>query len=164
MNKVFFLFFLVSTTFLAFGQETDHESEDHHCYFKKNSVSIGIGPTYSMTLETFGVNSRVYYNVGEKICFGPEFSYFKKNDVSEFDVNFIGHYIFETAWFGLYPLAGVNYSKEENEHHTVDAWGAVFGAGLHRNLRFLTVFMEYAHIESELKNDIVTAGLMLTIK
>ena len=90
----------------------DDSVEEHHCYFKKNSISFGLGPTYSFGLESVGINSRIYYNIGERLCFGPEISYLKKHDESVTDIDFIGHYIFEIPWFGLYPLVGINYTKE----------------------------------------------------
>ena len=142
------------------------ESEDrnHHCLFKEKSITAGLAPSFSFHIETIGANSRFYYNLGEKFCFGSEFSFFRNSGVKVFDVDLIVHYIFETKLVGLYPLSGANYTIEENEIHTKKKIGVVAGAGIHRNFKNLTVFTEYAHVESKLKDDFITIGLMINFK
>ena len=142
----------------------ENEESNHHCLFEEKSVTVGLGTSYSLNLETIGINSRVYYNLGEHICFGPEFSFFKKDEEKVYDIDIIGHYIFETKLAGLYPLIGLNYTIEESTHHTEKEFGVVFGAGAHRNFNKITVFAEYAHVESDLKDDFITIGLMLNFK
>ena len=168
MKSLCFLFSLMFISIAAFSQETEDneegEGESSHCYFKKNSVSIGLGMPYSIKIQAVGVNARVYYNMGEAICFGPEFSYFDNGHEEVVDFDFVGHYIFETPWMGIFPLAGVNYTIEKGEHHTEEAFGVVFGAGLHRNFGKISLFGEYAHVESNLNDDFVTIGLFYNIK
>lgn len=145
-------------------EEGSTESKHHHCLFKRNSVSIGVGGTYSIPLEAAGINTRVYYNIGEHICFGPEFSFFKKGELEVLDFNFIGHYVFETELVGIYPLVGMNYTIENHAHESESAFGAVFGGGLHRNFGAITIFTEYSHVQSELRDDFVTVGAMINIR
>tara|TARA_B100000508_G_scaffold140954_1_gene144538 strand:- start:18457 stop:18972 length:516 start_codon:yes stop_codon:yes gene_type:complete len=140
------------------------EGSESHCYFKKNSFSLGIGLPYSLKLDVAGINARFYYNIGEAICFGPEFSYFNNGHEEVMDVDFVGHYIFETPWVGLFPLAGVNYTLEKSNHRTLNAVGVVFGAGLHRNFGKVSLFGEYAHVESKLPDDFITLGLFYNFK
>ena len=162
------LLILVSISFFGFSQESSEtdteETNFHHCYYPENSFTIGVGTTYSFKLETVGVNARAYYNIGEKWCFGPEFSYVKSNEATSYDMSVIGHYIIETPLVGIYPVVGGNYSIEEGAYETISAFGIVFGGGVHRNFKKITVFGEYTHIQSELQDDFVSLGLMLNIR
>ncbi len=143
---------------------SDREAEGHHCLFKKNSISLGLGAPYSFHFNGVGINARVYYNIGENICFGPEFSYFKTGELDVYDFNLIAHYIFETKLVGIYPLIGANYTIEKAPHESEEAFGAILGIGLHRNFGPFTVFAEYGHVQSRLKDDFVTVGAMFTIR
>jgi hypothetical protein len=158
------LFSMFSIENYAQTEEKGEEGFEHHCLFEEKSMTIGLGTSYSFELESVGINSRVYYNLGEHLCMGPEFSYFKKGEETVYDFDLVAHYIFETKFAGLYPLAGFNYTIEENEHHTEKEAGCVFGAGAHRNFNKLTVFLEYAHVESKLADDFITVGLMINLK
>ena len=164
--------FIIGIVLLASGSSQAQHGDtisvnknvNHHCLFEENSFTIGLGATYSFQLEGMGVNSRLYYNVGEHVCFGSEFSYLKKGEESIYDISLIGHYIFETKLVGIYPVLGANYTKESDEHESEEAFGAVFGGGIHRNFGKLTAFTEYTHIESTLRDDFVTLGLMINLK
>ncbi|MFT6244757.1 MAG: hypothetical protein ACJA0U_001015 [Salibacteraceae bacterium] len=167
--SIFLLSFLNVQAQHSESSEEEKEKEEvgeerHHCLFKKNSVSIALGAPYSFLHKAVGINTRVYYNVGERICFGPEFSYFKKGKFTALDFNFIGHYIFETKLVGLYPLLGVNYTIEKDIHESEEAFGAVFGGGFHRNFGFISVFAEYAHVQSRLKDDFINVGIMFNLR
>ncbi|MFT5668137.1 MAG: hypothetical protein ACI9DK_002337 [Vicingaceae bacterium] len=140
------------------------EELNHHCLFEEKSWTVGLGSSYAFHVEALGINSRVYYNLGEQLCFGPEFSFFKREEEMVYDLNFVGHYIFETKLVGLYPLTGINYSIEETDNSTEKAAGFVIGAGMHRNFKTFTVFAEYSHVESDLPDDFITFGLMYTLK
>ena len=146
------------------NSEHEEEGESHHCLFKKNSIAVGLGAPYSFHVEGVGINARVYYNSGEHICFGPEFSFVKNGELSLYDFNFIGHFIFETKIVGIYPLAGVNYTIEEDPHGKEEAFGAVVGGGLHRNVDSFTFFAEYSHVISPLKDDLITVGALFNIR
>jgi hypothetical protein len=139
------------------------DSSFHHCFYPENSFTVGLGATYSFKLDGVGINVKAYYNVGEKWCFGPEFSYVKNKETTLYDVSMIAHYIIESNLVGMYPVFGINYSKEENTHETVGGFGIVIGGGIHRNFNKLTVFAEYAHVESILQDDFVSLGLMRNI-
>lgn len=136
--------------------------EGHHCFFEERTVSFGLGLPYSFQAQALGMNARLYYNMGHRFCFGPEFSYFKTDELEILDVDFIAHYIFETPFTGVYPLLGVNYTRETEHGHKEAAPGLVVGAGLHRNFGSFTGFAEYSRVQSELADNFVTAGLMYT--
>ena len=162
LGLAFVLSFIV---FNSFSQE--EEKEAHHCLFEEKSLSVGIAAPLSLDLLAPGVNLRMYYNVGERICFGPEYSFLKKGDVEVVDFNFVGHYIFETKWVGIYPLVGANYSveSEENLVKEIDAaFGIVFGGGLHRNFNNITMFAEYSRVEFGITDQFITGGVMYTFK
>lgn len=147
------------------GEAKAHDVEGfHHCYFEERSFSVGGSVPYSFHAASPGVNARLYYNIGEAICFGPEFSYFQTEEASIQDFNFIGHYIFETKWTGIYPLLGVNYTIENEDHHSAKAWGLAIGGGLHRNFHRFTLFAEYAHVQSDLKDDFVSLGCLFNLR
>jgi len=79
------------------------------------------------------INLRMCYNSAENICFGPEYAYFKNEGREAIDIDFVGRYIFETKWVGIYPLLGANYSIETEfraEKEVKSALGIVFGAGI----------------------------------
>lgn len=147
------------------GVEKENEEEfGHHALLEERSFTFGLGVPYSFVLDAPGINSRFYYNIGEQICLGPEFSYFKKDEEAIYDMNFIGHYIFETKIAGVYPLAGVNYTIETSEYETERAFGLVAGAGLHRSFNRIMLFAEYSHVFSELHDDFATLGVMYHFK
>ncbi|MFK7968715.1 MAG: hypothetical protein AB8F95_00015 [Bacteroidia bacterium] len=156
------LFLLVASS--CFAQEESEDDEfDHHCHFEGRSLTVGIGVPYAFEIGAPGVNVRMYYNAAERLCFGPEYSYFKNQDVEVIDFDFVGHYIFETKWLGIYPLFGVNYTVEKETHamHEVhEALGLVFGAGVHRNFNKLTVFAEYSNVILGIEDQFVTMGIM----
>lgn len=155
---------LLSIPLLAISQGSE-EKFSHHCYFEENSMSIGIGLPYSPDLKMTGINGRLYYNIGEQICFGPEVSFFKNSEIKVVDLNFVGHYIFETSWFGVFPLAGANYTIEKKtEHEKESAFGLVYGVGIHRNFRRITVAAEYTRVASELPDQFITVALLYTFK
>lgn len=157
---------LLLSSFVVFSQSEleSVEGKGHHCKFEEKTLTIGAGIPYSFDLELAGFNSRVYYNVGEFICFGPEFSFFEKEDESVYDFNLVGHYIFETRWAGVYPLVGVNYTIEKVHGYSEKEFGLVAGVGAHRNFNKVTLFTEYAHVQSALPDNIITIGLMFTFK
>ena len=148
--------------FLGLGQVCAQEDngEPHHCLVEENSLSFGLGPTYSFNHEGVGINSLLYYNMGEKLCFGPEVSYFNIHSEEVIDLNFVTHYIFETPWVGVYPVVGVNYTKERTSHVKKDAFGALIGLGMHRNIKNFTVLAEYDYIASDLKDQFVKVGFI----
>jgi len=162
-NLLIIFSFLLLLPAISFSQETEEEF-DHHCLVKENSFTLGLGAVYSLELESVGINSRFYYNVGEHICFGPEFSFVKSNTKQILDLDLVGHYIFETKLVGIYPLVGVNYTSENEDIIKEEAFGVVFGAGLHRNVKNIGFFAEYAHVESKLADDFITLGLFYFIK
>ncbi len=162
-----FLFGFIAASAMAMGQEsaeeTEHE-EAHHCYFHERSVSLGLALPYSFHLETIGINSRVYYNLGENLCVGPEFAYFSQGDHKTYDFNIVGHYIIETPIVGIFPALGLNYTMEQDARHQSNALGMIYGAGIHRNFGMVTTFAEYVRTISQLEDSFVNVGLMYTFK
>ncbi|MFT4772127.1 MAG: hypothetical protein ACI9CP_001515 [Cryomorphaceae bacterium] len=162
MRSLFVSIFCFNVS-VASAQVHKKEEFDHHCKFEKSSLTFGLGAPFSLELSSAGVNLRMYYNLGEQICFGPEYSYFKNGDVEVVDFDIVGHYIFETKWFGLYPLVGGNYTVETEEHietETIAELGMVFGGGIHRNIKGFTVFAEYSRVEFGIEDQFATFGLM----
>jgi hypothetical protein len=155
--------------FSVFAQEQSDEHNPEHHSSNHNSLTIGIASPYSFELETFGLNFRMYYNSGERICFGPEVAYFKNDDKEIVDFDFVLHYIFDTKWFGFYPLCGINYTveteKQRNiENETFAEEGIVFGAGIHKNVDNFTFFIEYSQVEFGLDDQFLTLGVFYTFK
>lgn len=148
------------------AQDTEEQSTDnHHCFFRPGSVMGGLGLPYTSQLRSFGINGRTYYNVNHNLCFGPEIAYFNSSQEKLWDVDLVVHYIIETPWLGLYPVAGINYSKElRHSQETTSAVGALFGAGVHRNIHKLTIFSEYTYLASKLGDQFVTMGFLYQIR
>lgn len=142
-------------------ESSEERNEDTHS-FEERSLTIGLALPYSPHLDALGINGRLYYNIGEHICFGPEVTFLKKVDLKVLDINIIGHYIFETPWMGIYPLLGINFTRETEHHHTESAFGLAYGAGMHYNFGMLSLFAEYSRIESHIPDQFITGGLMYT--
>ena len=70
---------LLSNQLIA--QHHEESSDPHHIMMEGHTLAVGVGSPYSFHVEGLGVNSRVYYNIGERLCFGPEFSLFGKRRV-----------------------------------------------------------------------------------
>lgn len=136
---------------------------------------VGGGPLYGDDIEEFGANFRVYTFIGDKICFGPEFTAFGKHNITVdgdpaelglWEVNFNGHYIFEVSeGLGLYPVAGLNYSKETEtiEGHgdvVEDAFGVNLGLGIHYEFNKLIFYTEYDRLFSDLSQNSFTVGVL----
>ncbi len=163
--KAVFSFLIIFSGFYVQAQGEVKEEEYHYCLLGERSLLIGLGVPYSFELNTVGINSRFYYGAGENLCFGPELSYFKKDEVEILDIDFVIHYIIETPWVGIYPVVGINYTKENEEgHSSKNEYGLLWGIGMHRNFKKIIVFTEYTRVESALHDQFITAGLMYHIK
>ncbi|WP_430966010.1 hypothetical protein [Spongiimicrobium sp. 2-473A-2-J] len=137
----------------------------------------GIGPTVETDQGLWGANGRFYYGPNPHICFGPEVSFFPYQEVdSEYEMritelNFNGHYVFEaTHKLGIYPLAGVNYTIEEerliemtSEQEEVKEFGLNYGFGAHYNLNHFFAFVEFKGIAGQLADQFVTVGLVFIL-
>ncbi|MCE7997189.1 MAG: porin family protein [Roseivirga sp.] len=136
---------------------------------------VGGGPLYGDDIEEVGSNLRLYTFIGDKICFGPEFTAFGKHDtmidgeqaeLGLWEINFNGHYIFEVGeGLGLYPVAGLNYSKERETiegHDDVveDALGVNLGFGVHYELNRFILYTEYDRLFSDLRQNSFTVGIL----
>lgn len=143
------------------------------------SYSVGAGLAYGDDIREPGINFRGYYNLADnRICFGPEFTYFKKRtensaseeiDISLFEINLNAHYLFEvTHKLGIYPVIGLNYSQEKEDYTdteeevTEKKWGMNVGAGTHYTVNKFTVFLEYDHLFSDLSQNTFILGAFYT--
>lgn len=165
LNSILFLLTFTLISVFAVGQEDEY----HHCFLPEKSYSIGGSAAYPSEFATPGINIRAYRNINHKFCFGPEVSYFSKSaEENLLDFDFVAHYIFDVKpiEMGFYPVAGINYAIENTlkHHETETAFGAVLGAGLHRNFNRITLFAEYGHIFSDLKENQFLLGFLYTIK
>lgn len=159
-------YILVLFSFISLSSvNAQPDSLYHYCLFPKSSFIVGGSAIYGFEFEGAGINGRMYYNMSERFCFGPEFSYLAASDKSLYDVNLIAHYIFDLNGIGLYPVGGLNYSienksAESNGKESEIAWGIVSGAGLHRNFKKITIFAEYSHHFSDLADDFLNLGIL----
>ncbi len=145
-------------------------------------ISVGGGVAYNATLSSLGINLRTYYNVGEKICFGPEIAFFlpiteSEQGISEkiflWEANLNIHYIFELSHrVGIYPVIGLNYSHERkrlqnqpshNMSEIEEAVGGNLGGGAHLAGRYFVTFLEYEYVTHRFKDNVLTAGIFFTL-
>ncbi len=160
----FLLVFYILTT-SAMAQEVPAPDEFHHCLFEEKSFSVGLGAIHAFETQLTGINGRLYYNLGENFCFGPEYAGFSSDQMESQDLNLVAHYIFETPWLGIYPIGGINYTWEKAAEHVPEkGFGLVYGLGFHRNVRSLTLFSEYARREGDLQEQSISAGILFTFK
>jgi len=134
----------------SIAQEHLEENFEHHCKFEERSLTLGIGLPYSSEVNSIGFNLRMYYNLGEKICFGPEYSYFKTGDYEVVDFDLVGNYTVETDL----------HSPEEIE----ESFAVIFGFGAHRNFKSVTIFAEYSRVELGIDDQFVTTGIMFNFR
>jgi hypothetical protein len=147
------------------------------------TISIGSTGVYGDDIDAFGINFRSYYNTANhRMCLGPEVTFFNRTemshgnevDLSLFEFNFNGHYVFEVSEkLGINPIIGLNYSREEeneidqNEEITKikDDWGLLAGVGFHYFVhhRFF-IIGEYDHLFSELRQNTYTLGVLYSIR
>lgn len=151
---------------LAGSLKAQSDSSYHYCLYPESSFTIGTSAIYGLDFNGAGINGRLYYNMTEHFCLGPEFSYLTSSDKSLYDVNLIAHYIFDVEGIGIYPVGGLNYSKENKTTslhgaESEEALGIVTGAGIHRNFKRLTVFAEYSHHFSAIPDDFLNLGFLL---
>lgn len=163
--KGFLIILLFFSSQYTVAQEEENEEEFHHCLLGESSFILGLGAPYSFELNKVGINTRIYYGMGENICFGPEFSYFKNEEIEIWDIDFVIHYIIETPWLGIYPVAGINYTNESVVGEVSEKeYGFLWGVGMHRNFKKVIAFAEYTRVESPLHDQFVTLGLMYHFK
>lgn len=145
------------------------------------SWSLGAAGIYGDDIENVGIHLRGYYNLkNNKICFGPEFSYFLTADeivggepvekkLNEWNFNF--HYIIElNEKWGVYPLSGLNVSFEKETvltgpdqgEHSISEFGVNVGFGIHRAVNKWVIFSEYDHLFSELSQNSILLGAFYT--
>jgi hypothetical protein len=159
------LFFSMGISQKMWAQAPENpEEEQHHCFMEENSFSIGIAPQYALHIESMGAHARFNYNMGESFCFGPEVSYFDNGHETLLDLDVVAHYIFETKWVGIYPVAGLNYAMEKVGQHQEKNMGAVFGAGVHRNFKSFTGFLESTRVENRKDDWLFTLGIIYRFK
>lgn len=163
--RLIFLVVLYSPLTDTLAQEETETSDFHHCFFEEKSFSVGLGAIHAFETQLTGINGRLYYNLGENFCFGPEYARFSSDQMESQDLNLVAHYIFETPWLGVYPIGGINYTWEKAAEHVPEkGFGLVYGLGFHRNVRSLTFFSEYARREGDLREQSIGAGILFTFK
>ena len=136
----------------------------------------GVGPSIAPGNSLSGVNTRIYYGVNERFCFGPEISFFPYQQLTDtyetqlWEANVNAHYVFELAHrLGIYPLSGLNYSIEnerllnsdEIERH--NALGINYGAGLHYSINRVLLFTEFKGVVGQLSDEFITLGAVFLL-
>lgn len=138
----------------------------------------GIGPAIANNTSSIGINTRAYYGIDERFCFGPELSIFPYKEINDayeaslWEVNLNAHYVFELAHrFGTYPLAGFGYTvekersltnMEEIERHS--APGINYGIGLHYAVNRVLLFGEFKGVIGDLNDEFFTVGIVILLK
>lgn len=142
-------------------------------------ILLGGGPMYGDDIEEIGVNLRTYTFIGERICFGPEFTIFGNHDtmidgetaeLGLWEINFNGHYIFEVReGLGLYPVVGLNFSREvekvEGHDDVIESvFGTNLGFGVHYEHKNLILYTEYDRLFSDLRQNSFTIGVLFHLR
>lgn len=138
---------------------------------------IGLGPSLEIEESLVGINGRLFYGINESFCFGPEVTFFPKQEINDqyklsiIDLNVNGHYIFEIIpKLGVYPLSGINYTieteylitqSEENESKVAIGWN--YGLGAHYDFGSLFAFAEFKGITGELHDEFITIGIIFSL-
>lgn len=139
--------------------------------FSSQIEAQGFAPGASLAFGTetnsLGFNGRTYFFVNNKLCFGPEFTWFlpKVTETSSgkeldgvWEINLNAHYLFEIgSSFSVYPLGGFNYSTTWNKDDTglktsESAFGLNAGGGVHYHWEKLMPYFEYDFLWGERGN------------
>ena len=140
--------------------------------FSQVEGTIDVTGTWSTHIKTPGINVRAYFFANDKICFGPELTYFfekntGENTINTFAMDFNGHYVFETLnhHLGIYPILGLNFTREKEvenisgESHIQNAFGVNIGGGLETPITHrINLFSEFIHTFSELEDSVFYLG------
>lgn len=140
------------------------DSAYHSCFFEEKSFSIGLAAEQVLSARQSGGQARFYYNIRENICFGPEMGLIGDVEAHSSDYNMVIHYVQEVLSFGVYPVAGFNYSRETEEAHTRNGIGPMAGIGLHRNWKKAVFFSEYTYSFALSGSDKISLGFMYMFK
>ena len=91
-------------------------------YAQKGEKSVNLQLGYGTEIKNVGLGAKFAYNVTAAIRLAPSFDYFFKKDfVSNWNINVDAHYLFPIAdKFKVYPLVGLTYSSWK-----VDLGGAI---------------------------------------
>lgn len=129
---------------------------------------------YGKNLETIGPQVRAYFLVNEHICFGPEFGWLNatytdasghRSSVDLYEWNVNAHYVFEVGHqFGIYPLAGLNWTIEQEAELTQKEFGINVGTGFHVFANRWVPFVEYSYLMGQLSDHKVILGTYFIIK
>ena len=142
--------------------------------FAQLGGTLDLTGAWSTHIETPGINARAYFFANDKICFGPEFTYFfekveDEQTVNAFTIDFNAHYVFEVIEhrLGMYPIVGTNFTHEkatemimgEDDIHFTKAFGLNLGAGIEVPLtRQFNLFSEYLHTFGSLEDTVLYLG------
>ena len=107
---------------------------------QKGDMKIGPLVAYGSEIKNPGIGVKFHYGINDKIRLAPDFIYyFKKNDVSWWELNVNGHYMFsESGDMGFYALAGLNMLGSKVEIMGISTsdteMGINLGAGVQKPL------------------------------
>ncbi|WP_299259999.1 outer membrane beta-barrel protein [uncultured Aquimarina sp.] len=149
----------------------------HNTSNAQQELMAGFGPSVELEEGIIGVNARLFYGVNEKICFGPEATFFPYQEINSdyeltiTDLNFNAHYIVELSHkIGIYPLSGVNYTIEKerliertDESEKDESFGWNYGFGAHYKVGDLFAFAEYKGVTGKLNDEFITVGVIFTL-
>lgn len=95
-------------------------------FAQKNEKSIGLSLGYGTEIESLGIGAKFNYGLTDQIRLSPSFNYFfKKDNVSGWEINADAHYLFNVApKFNVYPLLGLTLTNWKLD------MGKVFGNDL----------------------------------
>ena len=107
---------------------------------QKGNMKIGPLVAYGSEIKNPGIGVKFHYGINDKIRLAPDFIYyFKKNDVSWWELNLNGHYMFsESGDMGFYALGGLNMLGAKVEFMGISTsdteMGINLGAGVQKPL------------------------------
>ncbi|WP_299186932.1 outer membrane beta-barrel protein [uncultured Aquimarina sp.] len=143
----------------------------------QQQLMIGLGPSVELEEGIIGINTRLFYGVNEKFCFGPEITFFPYQEINDdyeltvTDLNFNAHYIVELSHeIGIYPLSGLNYTIEKEQlieqsdgSEKDESFGWNYGFGAHYKIGDLFAFAEFKGVTGKLSDEFITVGILFTL-
>lgn len=161
-------FIILAFLGLSANTSAQDSTEFHPCFFTKKSYLVGAALSLELPHPSPLMNLRGYYNLEKHICFGLEYSNNLSHKENEQEISAVGHYIFDVFSIGVYPLAGFGILRKSNKVQIQGEilFGGKLGIGVHRNVKNMTFFLEYAHgwYKNSIMKNIGSFGLLYEIK
>ena len=138
-----------------------------------HGYTIGKAIGYGSEIKTIGYHILPYYNIHHKTCFSPELLCFSKTspivdgkntNVSLTEFNFSEHHHFDIGIkdTGIYPLTGLNSSREQEGRNIHEAFGLNLGTRMYYSKNNWAIFTKLVPLTGSLSEQTLLFRFLYT--